>query len=133
MGLLARSIERLGIPTLSTSNIRDVTEKVKPPRTAFIDYPMGSCLGLPHDAAMQRTTVRAALESLPRFTRPGLIMDLPLQWPVPGWEAEVERQFREEVHVLVEQRKRSNWDAQGNFVAKTAAEEAAGYCEDCVW
>ena len=133
MGLLARSIERLGIPTLSTSNIRDVTEKVKPPRTAFIDYPMGSCFGLPHDAAMQRATLRAALESLPRFTRPGLIVDLPLQWPVPGWEAEVERQFREEVHVLVEQRKRSNWDAQGNFVAKAAAEEAAGYCEDCVW
>ncbi len=129
MGLLARSIERLGIPTLSTSNIRDVTEKVKPPRTAFIDYPMGSCLGAPHDAAMQRATLRAALESLPQFTRPGLIVDLPLQWPVAGWEAEVERQFRDEVHILIAQRRRSNFDARGNFIAKTLADEAAGYCE----
>ena len=132
MGLLARSIEQLGIPTLSTSNIRDVTEKVKPPRTAFVDYPMGNCLGLPHDGAMQRATLRAVLESLPQFAEPGQIVDLPLQWPVPGWEAEVQRQFEAEVHILISQRKRSNWDAQGNFVAKTAADEAAGFCEDCL-
>jgi D-proline reductase (dithiol) PrdB len=131
VGLLARSIEQLGVPTLTTTNVRDVTEKVKPPRAAFIDYPMGSCLGPPGDVPLQRHTLRAVLESLGRFTQPGQIVDLTLRWPVPGWEQEVERAFREEAHVLIAQRQRNQFDAQGNFIAGTAADEAAGYCAGC--
>jgi hypothetical protein len=131
VGLIARAVEALGIPTLSTTNIRDITEKVKPPRSCFLDYPMGSCLGVPGDAVQQRATVRAVLESVPRFTQPGEIIDLPLEWPVPGWEGEVIQAFEAEVDVLIAQRRRTNYDAAGNFIAAAAAEEAAGLCEDC--
>jgi YD repeat-containing protein len=75
--------------------------------------------------------VRAVLDSLPRLTRPGTILDLPFQWPQPGWEREVERAYQEEAHVLVAQRRRTNYDAAGNFIAQAAADEAATYCADC--
>ena len=104
---------------------------MKPPRACFLDYPLGSCLGVPNDPAHQRASLRAVLESLPRFTRPGQIIDLPLRWPVPGWEKDVERAYREEPDVLVAQRRRNEFDAAGHHVTKAAAEEAAGYCKDC--
>ena len=75
--------------------------------------------------------MRAVLESLPRFTRPGTILDLPFRWPEPGWERDVERSYQEEAHVLVAQRRRTNYDAAGNFIAQAAADEAATYCADC--
>jgi hypothetical protein len=124
-------VEALGIPTLSLTSCRDITEKVKPPRACFLDYPLGNNAGIPHDAVGQRAIVRAVLESLPRFTTPGQIINLPFQWPEAGWEREVERTYVEEAHIVLDQRTRGEFDAAGRHFAKALAEEAAGYCKDC--
>ena len=68
VGLLAGEIERRGIATTSVSTLREVTEKVRPPRALMVDYPLGYPLGRPHDAALQTRILRAAFALL---SRPG--------------------------------------------------------------
>jgi hypothetical protein len=71
VGLIASIIEKSGIPTVCLSLLREVSEKVKPPRTLFVPFPMGYPLGRPHDSEIQLAVIRAALklfgdsESLP--------------------------------------------------------------------
>jgi len=77
VGLVARFVEQAGIPTLTMSVGRDITEYVVPPRAAFLDYPMGNETGRPELADEQRAIVRAALAALDRMTEPGMIVDLP--------------------------------------------------------
>ena len=45
MGLVQRAIEAEGIPTVGISLLKEVTEKVRPPRTLFLRYPFGHPLG----------------------------------------------------------------------------------------
>lgn len=64
VGLIQSVIEKQGIPTTSISLLRKVTEKVKPPRSLFVDLPLGYPLGRPHDPAMQREILLAVLHLL---------------------------------------------------------------------
>lgn len=66
VGLIQGVIERSGIPTVSISLLREVTEKVKPPRVLFVDRPLGYPLGAPEDASLQKRILRAALDLLNR-------------------------------------------------------------------
>jgi len=45
VGLIQRIIESSGIPTISISINRPYTEKIKPPRSIFLDWPFGHPLG----------------------------------------------------------------------------------------
>jgi len=116
---------------VATTNSRDVTALVKPPRACFLNYPLGNSAGIAHDAANQRAILRAVLEWAPRCGRPGEILDLPFEWPEPGWEQAVERGYLDEPDVLIAQRRRNEFDAAGNHVAGELAREAATYCQDC--
>jgi len=51
--LIQREIEQAGIPTIGISIVREYTEKVKPPRTVFLDWPFGHPLGEPFDKEQQ--------------------------------------------------------------------------------
>ena len=64
VGLIQSVIERAGIPTASVTLLEEVTRRVRPPRALFVDLPLGYPLGKPHDAAMQRAILLAALELL---------------------------------------------------------------------
>jgi len=54
----------------------DITEHVRPPRTAFIDYPLGNEIGRPNAADEHRRIVGAAFAVLANMTVPGTIVDL---------------------------------------------------------
>ena len=56
MGLVARVIEARGIPTVLVSTGRDLTQQVLPPRSVFVNFPMGNPFGKPGDVAMGRGT-----------------------------------------------------------------------------
>jgi hypothetical protein len=131
VGLIARAIEALGIPTISLTSCRDITAKVKPPRACFLDYPLGNNVGIPNDAANQRAILRAGLGTLPRFTEPGQIVDLPFAWPDPDWERDVVRTYEAEAHIVLDQRTRGEFDAQGRHLTEALAQEAATFCQDC--
>ena len=64
MGLVARAIEEVGIPTVSLSNLRGATRRVKPPRALFTRFPAGQTVGPAGDVVTQQAVVRAALELL---------------------------------------------------------------------
>ena len=79
MGLIQRAIEASGIPTVSISILRAVTEKVKPPRAAFLRWPFGHPLGEPGNVAQQLTVLHDAF-ALARTAQRGEIRDLPYRW-----------------------------------------------------
>ncbi len=64
MGLVARAIEEAGVPTVSLSNLKGATQRVKPPRVLLTRLPRGQTVGAAGDAATQRAVVHAALELL---------------------------------------------------------------------
>ncbi len=75
MGLIQSVIEKAGIPTVSTTVLREVTGKVKPPRALFLDRPLGYPLGAPDDAELQKEILRQALALLARPISEPLMVD----------------------------------------------------------
>ena len=66
----------------------DITERVKPPRAVFLDFPPGHTTGAPFDAAMQERIVREALAALETVQQSGTVVRLPDRWPGgEGWKA----------------------------------------------
>jgi hypothetical protein len=80
VGLIARAIEEAGIPTVSMSSALDLTTLVKPPRTYFVNYPLGHTTGKPFDRQNQTDIIKAALGGAKDISKPGTIVELPNQW-----------------------------------------------------
>ena len=72
VGLIQRAIEYAGITTVSISLLREITEKIRPPRALFVPYLLGYPLGEPNDVALQTRIMRAAFALLPRTDTPVL-------------------------------------------------------------
>jgi hypothetical protein len=64
VGLVAGELEKKGIATTSVTMLREITEKVRPPRALVVPFPLGYPLGRPNDAALQTKILRAALALL---------------------------------------------------------------------
>ncbi|MEZ4622800.1 MAG: hypothetical protein R2867_45890 [Caldilineaceae bacterium] len=80
MGLIARAIERAGIPTVSISIVKDLTEAVGIPRAVFVKWPLGHPLGEPDHAVQQRTVIYDALHLLLEAQEPGIIREPGYRW-----------------------------------------------------
>lgn len=75
VGLIQSVIERHGIPTVSVTLLRAVTERVAPPRALFVDRPLGYPLGYPSDPSRQTQIIEAALDLLARPVREPLVIE----------------------------------------------------------
>lgn len=75
VGLIAGIIEKAGIPTVALSLLREIAEKVKPPRTLFVPFPLGCPLGRPFDPELQTRIVLAGLQMLSLHPDAPLIKD----------------------------------------------------------
>ncbi len=64
VGLVQSIIEKAGIPTVSITLLREVSERVQPPRALAVDRPLGYPLGEPHNASLQKEIIKAALPLL---------------------------------------------------------------------
>lgn len=82
-GLVARVVEESGIPTVVVATGRDLVEQVRPPRSVFINFPMGNVFGKPFDKTRQREILLDALRALTSINCGGEIIDLPYQWDAP--------------------------------------------------
>ena len=71
--LIAAEIERRGIATACIVLLREVAEKVRPPRALAVPYPHGYPLGAPHDPQQQREIMLAALRLLEHEGPPPVI------------------------------------------------------------
>jgi hypothetical protein len=61
VGLIQSVIEKSGIPTVSITLLREITERVRPPRALLVDRPLGFPLGEPHNVTLQRAITMSAL------------------------------------------------------------------------
>ena len=80
MGLVSRVLEEEGVVTVNVSTGRDITARVRPPRSVFVNHPMGNPFGRPGEGALQREILLKALEVAATCEAPGTIVDLPLDW-----------------------------------------------------
>lgn len=80
MGLIAREIERHGIPTICLTSALSITRAVNPPRAAFVDFPLGHTSGKAHDKPLQRRIMIDVLSALDSISEPGDIRSLPYRW-----------------------------------------------------
>ena len=72
IGLIQRAIEYAGMTTVSISVLKEITEKIRPPRALFAPYPLGYPLGEPNTIELQTRIMRAAFSLLTRNDFPVL-------------------------------------------------------------
>ena len=88
MCLVARHLEAHGIPTLCLGSALDILTAGRPPRAAFVDYPLGHSSGKPFDPADQLRIVRAAVAGLATLRSPGEILRIAGDWGGDEWRAQ---------------------------------------------
>jgi len=81
-------VEARGVPTVSVTVARDVTEAVKVPRSVFVPWPMGHHFGVPFHREIQRRVLFEAFDLLETARESGTIRDLIIKW------ADVRRQAK---------------------------------------
>jgi hypothetical protein len=60
---------------VSLSLLREITEKVRPPRSLWVPFPLGHPLGRPGDPELQRSILEAALDLAVGASTPGELRD----------------------------------------------------------
>lgn len=71
LGILARTIEKMNIPTIMLSVDRGLTDLVRPPRTAFYAGEFGSVAGKPNWKEFQLRILDESLRWIETFDQPG--------------------------------------------------------------
>lgn len=75
-------IEERGIPTVSITQVRAISERLRPPRALFLRWPFGHALGEPGNVPQQRRVLWEMLRDLRQRPREeaGEVRDLALRW-----------------------------------------------------
>ncbi len=60
--------------------MRDILQRVLPPRGVFVNFPIGHTLGRPQDKTFQMNVIKDALNTLSEVNNPGEIIDLQYRW-----------------------------------------------------
>lgn len=75
VSLVAAAIEAQGIPTVVIQLLREVAEKVRPPRALVVPFAHGFPLGRPNEPELQRDVLRSALALIETASEPGTITE----------------------------------------------------------
>jgi glycine/betaine/sarcosine/D-proline reductase family selenoprotein B len=84
VSLVARHLERNGIPTVVMGAARDIVEHAGVPRLLFSDFPLGNACGKPHEPDTQAFTLDLALKVLESAVGPRTTVQSPLRWTADG-------------------------------------------------
>lgn len=74
MGLIQRSLEAIGIATISITLSQEISRKVKPPRAVYTGFPLGHPLGFPGQRFRQLQLLRFLLLQMGALDTPGSIV-----------------------------------------------------------
>ena len=103
MCLVSRYLEARGIPTVCLGSAEDILISGRPPRAAFVDYPLGHTAGKPFNVDDQLSVIRGAVTCFEIIDSAGGIVTLPNSWDNDDWRldaastrAEDTRQPRDE-------------------------------------
>lgn len=81
MSLVAAELERQGVATVAIQLLREVAERVRPPRALYVPFPHGYPMGLPGDVDTQRHVAATALRLL---ESPSLVPPLLVDFQAEG-------------------------------------------------
>jgi D-proline reductase (dithiol) PrdB len=81
VSLVARHIERSGIPTVIIGSALDIVEHCGVTRFVFTDFPLGNPCGPPWQRATQKAIVKIALSLLETAIAPRTTVRAPFEWP----------------------------------------------------
>ncbi len=62
------------------SSALDVIKSVNPPRTVFLDFPLGHTTGKPNEPSLQHDILIQALDAFKTLKSPGEVMKLSHKW-----------------------------------------------------
>jgi len=79
VGLIQRAIEEKGIRTASITHLPNVTEKVRPPRSLFLRFPLGRSFGQAGASELQKNILWDAIQ-FATTGEPESIVELPYRW-----------------------------------------------------
>jgi hypothetical protein len=85
--VLARLIERAGIPTVFVTMMPDIADRLLTPRIVGVEFPFGHPFGMPSDYQLQRRVLETAVTVLAGASSPGTRVDIDVEWPVPTRDA----------------------------------------------
>lgn len=74
VSLVAAELERRGVSTVAIVLLREVAERVRPPRALFVPFPHGRPLDRPDDPEAQHRVIEAALALLERADAAGPLL-----------------------------------------------------------
>ena len=80
MGLIAREVERHGIPTVALSVLPAATAKTPAPRNVVVRFRLGQVLGEPGAVVQQRRVLWDALGAFALIAQPGGVIELSYRW-----------------------------------------------------
>ena len=76
--LIAAELERQGVSTVVIQLLREVAERMRPPRALFVPFKHGYPLDMPNDPQRQHAVIEAALNLLEDpAVSPPVLVDLP--------------------------------------------------------
>ena len=76
VGLVGAELERQGIATVAIQLLRDVAERMRPPRALWVPFPHGYPLDRPRDPERQHRVIAAALRLLEEAQAGPALVDL---------------------------------------------------------
>lgn len=62
------------------SSARDITRAAWPPRSVYLDYPLGHTSGRPHEPELNQQILRDTLAAFENLRVPGSMAHLPYRW-----------------------------------------------------
>jgi hypothetical protein len=73
-------VESVGIPTVTLSVVRSMTEATPAPRNVFLRFRLGQVLGEPGAVDQQQAVLRSALGAIETIGQTGAVVELPYRW-----------------------------------------------------
>lgn len=73
-------VEAVGIPTVTLSVVRSMTDATPAPRNVFLRFRLGQVLGAPGAVAQQQAVLRSALAAVETIGQAGAVIELPYRW-----------------------------------------------------
>lgn len=79
MGLISHQLEEAGIATVGISTAKDITEAVRMPRAAFLDFPQGFTTGKAKDMNLTKEILKSSLKLID-VSIDDVFVDLEFRW-----------------------------------------------------
>jgi chloramphenicol 3-O-phosphotransferase len=134
VGLIARQLEARGISTICMSSARSITERVNPPRSVYLDFPLGHTAGRPDDVAEQRHIMIDTLRALETIQVPGTLVPLRYRWSEDEtWKDTAMRPRKSEGGKKTAQDDRIERHATPQYQFAADQDEADPTCPTCVF